>query len=282
MTTPAPAPAPAPVPAPAPAPAPTPAPEAWHGLPATDTAGLEYVKNKGWSSPADIIKSYQGAEKLIGRDPSTLVQLPKADDAAGFLGLMDKFGRPQDPAKYEFAKPEGAALDEGYVKWARGAFHQLGLTAAQVKQLSAAHNQYIKGVFEQKTKDYTLSVETDKKALIAEWRDGHERKINAAKSAANALGFSGEMIDAIEQAVGYANTWRFFADLGQKMGEDGFVSRNGDKGGFGGVTPAEAKAEWEKLQTDAAWLAAAKDPMHPNHESAKKKQTDLFRIMHPA
>jgi hypothetical protein len=252
----------------------------WHGYTAPED--VEYVAKKGWQGAQDAVKSYREAEKFIGRDPSTLLSIPRADDPNGFLGVMDKLGRPADATKYEFAKPEGASLDEGYVNWARGTFHKLGLTAGQVKQLSAEHNAYVKNVVEQRTKEYNLSVETDKKALLSEWRDGHERKMSAAESAAKALGFTGDMIDAIEQTIGYAGTWKFFADLGTKMGEDGFVTKDGGKPGFNtGLTPAEAKAQWETLKVDATWKAAAADPMHPGHREAKEKQNKLFAIMYP-
>src|SRR5574341_2004499 len=156
----------------------------WHGFAETDTAGVEYVEGKGWQGPQDVLKSYRSAEKLIGRDPSTLLVMPRADDPAGLLAVFDRLGRPADAAKYEFAKPKSAALDEGYVKWARGTFHKLGLTASQVKALSAEHNAYVEGIVAQRQKDYNLSVETDKVALRNEWRDGHERNMLAAESAA--------------------------------------------------------------------------------------------------
>jgi hypothetical protein len=285
MTTAAPAAAPAAAPVAPAAAAPAAAPAAnapWHGY--TEQADVQYVTQKGWQGPQDLLKSYREAEKFIGRDPSTLLSLPRADDPAGFLGVMDKLGRPADAAKYEFAKPEGATLDEGYLKWARGTFHELGLTASQVKALSGKHNEYIKGVLTQREKDYNLTVESDKVALRNEWRDGHERKMQAAESAATALGFSKDMIDAIEQAVGYAGTWKFFADLGTKLGEDGFSSagKGGNGPGFtSGLTPAEAKAEWEKLKLDPNWQAAARDSMHPGNAEAKRKQNDLFAIMYP-
>ena len=64
---------------------------------------------------------------------------------------------------------------------------------------SKAHNEYIKGVMEQQTKDYDLNVQSDKATLQREWAGGYERMMNAATSAAQSLGFTGEMIDAMEQ-----------------------------------------------------------------------------------
>lgn len=278
MPDPNPAPAPSPAPAPAPAPAPEPAP--WHGM--TEPEAASYVENKGWKSPADVVKSYQGAEKLIGRSPDSLLVMPRADDPAGLRGVLTKLGLPETPDKYEFAPAEGVPEDKAYSDFARGAFHKAGLLPGQVKEITAAHNAYIKTVLEKQANDYNLSVEADKKALLAEWGGGHERMMNAAKTAAKGLGFNEKMIDSIEKEMGYAGTWKFFAELGKKMGEPGFVDGKGG-GGFNNatLTPAEAKSQWEALRNDPTWKAAALDPMHPGHAEAKKKQSTLFAVMYP-
>jgi hypothetical protein len=285
MPDPNPAPAPAPAPAPDPNPAPAPAPAAeWHGIPATDAEGTAYIKNKGWTGPADVIKSYQGAEKLIGRDPNTLLAIPRADDPAGLRTALGKLGLPESADKYELPKPpEGLALDASYEKFARTAFHKAGLTASMAKTLTEEHHAYVTAVAAQQEKDYALSVAADKTALLNEWKGGHERMKNAAETAAKTLGFSPEMIDGIERSVGYAGTWKFLADLGKRMGEDGLVL-GGDKGGdfTGTLTPAEAKAEWEKVKLDPNMMAALKDKNHPAHKSTKEKQTALFKVMYPA
>lgn len=253
---------------------------AWHGY--TEQADVDYVKNKGWQSGADAVKSYRDAEKFIGKDPSTLLVMPRADDPAGLMSVLDRLGRPPSADKYEFAKmPEGLKQDDGYVAWARGTFHKVGLLPGQVKELTAAHNEYVRQAIEQREKDYKLSVETDKKALLAEWKDGHERMMQAAEGAAKSLGFTGDMIDAIEQTVGYANTWKFFANLGKRMGEDSFVTGGGQQRFRGGMTPDEAKAEWDKLKNDPVVMKALQDKTHPDNAKWQKKQTDLFAIMYP-
>jgi hypothetical protein len=258
-----------------------PAQPAWHGY--TEPADVEYVKNKGWQGAPDAVKGYREVEKLIGRDPSTLLVMPRADDPAGLRSVFSKLGLPETADKYEFAKPpEGVTPDASYEKFARDTFHKIGLLPNQVKELTGAHNNYVKEVLTKQESDYNLSVETDKKALIAEWKGGHERMMNAAKTAANALGFDADMIDGIERAKGYAGTWKFFAELGKKMGEDGFVA-SGDTTGFSGtLTPAEAKSQWEAMKLDATAIAALKDVSHPGHKAAKAKQDSLFKVMYPA
>ena len=255
-------------------------PTPWHGI--TEPEVASYVENKGWKAPADVIKSYQGAEKLIGRDPSTLLPIPRADDPAGFRSVMAKLGLPETPEKYEFAKADGITPDEGYVGWAKNTFHKVGMTAAQVKELTAEHNAYVAAQLKQQETDYNLAVDADKKALLAEWKGGHERMMTAAKTAVAALGFTQPMIDAMERTVGYAATMKHFAELGQKLGESSFSSGATKTNTFGPtMAPAEAKAEWEKMKADPVMVAALKDTNHPNHKSAKEKQTQLFAVMYP-
>lgn len=254
----------------------------WHGLPETAAEDIAYINNKGWKSPADVMNSYRNAEKVIGKDPSTLLTMPRPDDPAGFRSVMQKLGLPETPDKYEFAAPpDGMKPDDGYLTWARSTFHELGLTAGQVKALSGKHNEYVAGILAQQQKDYELSVTSDKAALLSEWGGGHERMMASAKHAASTLGFTPEMIDAMEKSVGYAGTYKFFADLGKKMGESKFIV-GGDKPGFEGqMTPAEAKAELDSMKLDPNVKAALFDKTHPGHKAAVEKQQRLYKICYP-
>jgi hypothetical protein len=256
----------------------------WHGI--TDATEAAYVANKGWQSPADVIKSYQGAEKLIGRDPNTMVALPRLDDPAGFRAVMSKLGLPETADKYDLGKPaEGQpAFDDNYLGWARNTFHELGLPASVAKALVAKNTEYVAGVMKQQAEDYQLSVTNDKATLQREWGGGYERMMNAATTAGKALGFTTEMIDSMEKSIGYAGTMKFMAGLGQKLGESGFVgaesSGNGANSFSNTLTPAEAKAQWQAMLLDPTATAALRDAQHPGHKAAKEKQTMLFGIMY--
>lgn len=278
---PAPAPSPAPAPAPAPAPEPSPAPApAWHGF--TTPEDIAFVDNKGWKSPADIVKSYRGAEGLLGRDPSHLVQIPRSDDPAGFRAVMEKLGLPASADKYEFDKPDGVTVDPAYETWAKDTFHKVGLPANVAKALTAEHNAFIKATLEKQNSDYAMRVQSDKDTLAREWGGGAERMYAAASTAAKALGFTAPMIAAMEKEIGYAGTHKFFAQVATKLGEDSFV-----KGGAGGgkftdtMTPAEAKVAWDTMRANKDDAAALTDNQHPGHKLAKEKQAKLFAIMYP-
>jgi hypothetical protein len=256
----------------------------WHGIPETDTAGLEYVKNKGWAGPADVIKSYQGAEKLIGRDPNSLVVLPRADDADGQRALLGRLGLPEKPDAYDMkvGLPKDAKVDEAFAKSMQGIFHKAGLLPNQAKVLAENYNAMAVAQAEAAEKDYTLNVQADKQALQDEWRGGFDRMMGRAQAAAKTLGFTPELVDAIEKHVGYAKTYKLLAEMGGKLGEDNLRTPDSKTPGFEGkMTPDEAKAEWGAKQLDPNFMAALKDKTHPGHKGAQEAQTALFRIMYP-
>jgi hypothetical protein len=258
---------------------------AWHGLPETDTANIEYIKNKGWAGPADVIKSYQGAEKLIGRDPNSLLVLPRADDADGQRALLAKLGRPEKPDAYDMKAglPKEAKVDETFAKAMQGFFHEADLLPSQATKLVTAYNKYALAQQEQAEKDYTLNVQADKQALQDEWRGGFDRMMGRAQAAAKTLGFTPELVDAIEKHVGYAKTYKLLAEMGGKLGEDNLRTPDSKTPGFEGkMTPDEAKAEWNAKQLDPNFMAALKDKTHPGHKGAQEVQNRLFKVMYPS
>jgi hypothetical protein len=253
----------------------------WHGY--TEPADVAYVTNKGWKGPQDAIKSAREAEKFIGRDPSTLITLPRGDDQQGFLAVMDKLGRPASPDKYEFDLPQGADPNNPFLQWAKGTFHKLGLPAQQAKGFMKEYSDFLTKEAGTVSQNYQTTVAADKQTLAKEWGGGHERMMNTAQTAVNALGFTGEMVDALESSMGYAGVMKFFAEIGQKLGEDTFVGA-GSKGPArfsDTLTPAEAKQEWDNKKMDTNFMAALRDKSHPGHKSAQALQTKLFRVAYP-
>lgn len=268
----------------APAPASTPAPDAaapWHGL--TDPDAAAYISNKGWTAPADIVKSYQGVEKLIGRDPSTLITMPRMDDPEGVKSVFQKLGLPESADKYDMTVglPKGAKPDEGFAKSMQSILHKSNVTDSQAKTLVAEWNTMQTAAREQAAKDYDLNVAADKQSLLDEWRGGHDRMMNRAKTAATTLGFTPELIDAIEKSVGYAGTYKLLAEMGGKLGEDTLVTPNKNTDFGATLTPDEAKNQLATARSDPNHIAALKDKSHPGHKMAQEKENKLFSIMYP-
>jgi len=225
-----------------------------------------------------MFKGYRGAESLLGRDPSTLLTIPRADDAAGFRAAMSRLGMPETHDKYEIDVPKGA--DPKYGDWAKQTFHKHGLTAAQAKGLANDNNEFHAQQTQAAEATYNLQVQTDKRALAVKWGGGFERKMSAAQTAAKSLGMSGELVEAIERHMGYQATMEYLSELGAKMGEAEFHSGT-TRAGFGTMTPEEAKIEYQKALLDPAFSKALMDASHPGHKAAKDRKAQLFGIAYP-
>ena len=263
----------------APAAAPAAAAAPWHG--STDAETVAYVAAKGWADPAGVIKSYQNAEKLIGRDPSSLLVIPKEGDDVAQRALYARLGMPETADKYDMRAglAKEAAIDDAFSKPMQDLFHKAGLSAKQAALITEGYNKFGVERSAQAVKDYELSVQNDKRILLGEWRGSYERKVNAAQTAAAALGFTAEEIDHLETKLGYAATMRRFADIGERLGESKFVT--GEVKIPGMLSPAEAREEIRKIDLDPSQKAALIDAQHPQHKATKEKRSKLFTIAYP-
>jgi hypothetical protein len=112
-------------------------------------------------------------------------------------------------------RAEGRAPNAPFQTWAK----TRSTRSACCRRRRRSSRRYNKFLAEQSTAletDYKTKVTADKQALLKEWGAGHERMMNVAQGAAKALGFSGEMIDALEQTVGYAATMKFFSSSARR------------------------------------------------------------------
>ncbi len=238
-----------------------------------------WIQSKGWKGVEAMADSAHNLEKMIGAPADEVFRLPKNPDPATLATLFDRLGRPASADKYELPVPKGMTPDVNYIKAMQETFHKVGLTAAQAKALAEANGAYSQAQLAQQAKDYELGVAADEQALQGEWKNGYDRMMNQASTAAKQLGFTTEMIDGLESSIGYAGTMKFLAGLATKLGEDNFVN-GAPRGGFGGdATPAEAKAEWAKLTLDKGFTEALMNRQHPGHGAAIEKKSMLMRLI---
>ncbi len=248
-----------------------------------DPETAAYVAAKGWADPGGPIKSYQHAEKLIGRDPSTLLVMPRADDAAGRRAVLGKLGLPEKADGYKFDIPQGAQVDEGFLSWAKNTFHKAGVPQSEAAAIVQGYNEHMQAKAAEQAQQYEAFVAHETEALKKEWGAGYDKMTTQAKQAAKGLGIPGDAIDGIESVLGYSATMKLFADLGAKMGEDGFVTPETREAGFNAtLTPEQAKVQWNQKLLDPNFKSAYLDKSHPGHKGAVAEQARLFALMYPA
>jgi hypothetical protein len=239
------------------------------------------VEAKGWDSIGAVIDSYSNAEKLIGAHPDTILKLPTEMNAETMAPIYNKLGRPEAVDGYDFSSI--AETNKDFVDAFAPLAHEAGLTKAQAETIGLKLNEMGDTAQTAADTEYKIQIEKEKQSLVTEWGSAHDEKIAAAKQAAQEFGLSPEAVQAIEDAAGYAETMKFFAGIGAKLGEAGFKdSQDGGGNDFSGaMTPAEAKSQLSQLENDQAFMTAWQDRGHPGHKDAVAKKSRLVSFAFP-
>jgi hypothetical protein len=201
----------------------------------------EFVANKAWKGPADVVNAYQSLERFVGAEKAGRgVILPKDDnDADGWNGLYQKLGRPE--------KPEGYGLESDFGKAAAPWLHEAGLTPRQAKALASKWDGYVSSQQEAQQKALADQWEQESAALKSEWGDKYDANLDVAKRAAQRLGVDEATLEKIQSGMGQAGLMKFMSQVGALFAED--KSPEGTRPA-GGRTPEVAQAEIRALMTD--------------------------------
>jgi hypothetical protein len=230
-----------------------------------------------------LAKSYVHAQRLIGRDPSTVLPIPGSDDDAdGWNGVYAKLGRPEAPEGYKLpdvSLPEGLKEDQAL----RGAFlgeaHKAGLSNRQASALYAWWNGQQAAILQAQNDAATQQSAATEAALTREWGAAFKERVDDAKTALTHY-FPPALIEKVNLA-GLGRDAEFvnaMATLGKALREDGVVGRGA---GGGAYTPTEAQQQISALQRDPEFMKAYTRKDAPGHVDAVQKMHRLFQMAHP-
>lgn len=240
---------------------PVPAVKPWYdGKADPETVGHWQNRNLADKDPAtvalEMTKAHREAEKLIGVPANKLIRLPDSltDDAA-WSKVWQGLGAPPDATGYDFSavkRADGNPLAPALVDQLRAASAAAHLPKDAAVQVAASVAKYLDGSVAERTADQTAKVALEKDALAKNWGPNQEVNKFVASQAAQKLGFTSEMVAALEGVAGYAKVMEAFRVVGVTMGEDRFVQGSGQtKGGV--MTVEQAQARVAELKTDGAW-----------------------------
>lgn len=201
-----------------------------------DESTVGYIQNKGWESPEQLLQSYRSLEKFQGGSKD-LVEVPGVDaNPEEMNAFYDRLGRPASAADYGLELPEGG--DENMMNWFAETAHRYGLSQKQTQALFNEYNEMGASVMRQAEHDLGLKAEEDIGMLKKEWGADYDRMVDAGRLAANGLGYGAEELSALEAKMGTADMMKLFATIGQKIGEDNFVSGEGSQGLYAVTSPS--------------------------------------------
>jgi len=239
----------------------------------------DYAVGKGFDKAGleGVVKSYSHLEKLMSADKAgrtVVMPGPEADETA-MNDFYTKLGLPEKAEGYELPIPEGDTGELG--NWAKGVFHEAGLTAKQAAIVSEKWNEYIGGLQGDAATFDEQSAQQAEVELKREWGAAYDQKVNGINQAASNLGMSEDQLSGLHASMGPVAAMKFVDSLAGKLGERP-VDVGGEELGSGMLTPQMASQELQKLGTDPEFMDAWLNRMHPSHKWAVEKKQNLSKM----
>lgn len=239
----------------------------------------EVVAAKGWSSPDDVLQSYQDLERSyhqnIGVDK---VALPEEGSNFQEWEGWSQIGWPEDASNYALAAPEGFSeqYDQGLSDDMRQVFHDARLTPDQATLI---HDKYVER-FSNNAAQTSQNAQHQQDQWLGELQDkygtAYEERIAVAQGAVREFGNDNLVNLLNETGLGsHPDVVDAFVQAGMALAESGQF-KEGDSGRFG-MTPADAKAEIASIRGNPNLV----DKSHPEYKVLNDRLTDLYEFAYP-
>jgi len=237
---------------------------------------------KGWTSPAEAVKSYAHLERLIGAER---IALPAKDgqgrrDWSAWEGWA-ALGRPETPERYAFkgaAGPDGKPrapgdADREFHRHMAPLLHRAGLAQWQVDLLAEGLDGFGAQHRERGQRRAQEEFAAAEAELRREWDRSYDRHLDLANRAVRRFG-GPELAKALGQSgLGRnAAVVRAFARIGATLAEDGGMPQDARMGADGG---GSARSEIQRLKADSEFQQAFLNRLHPGHEAAMARMLRL-------
>ncbi len=226
---------------------------------------------KGWKDAGAVVESYRNLERF-SKGAKDVVGIPDFDNAEAAGAFYNKLGRPEAVDGYDFTEVNnpGPALD-----WFKEAAHGAGLTQRQALALSKGFSEYETNQNTQTTEtqaaDYTKGVDV----LRKEFGAGFDKQVELSKRGWAGQGVDSESMTFLEQKLGVEAAVHLGIALAQGKGEDTFIGTEGSSGGFGAMTPVQARQKIGELMADTQFLDVYQKQKGPAHTAAVEKMRQL-------
>jgi len=199
-------------------------------------------------TPDEVARAYLNAQRLIGKDPGSLLDLKAAE--ADPLAVLRRLGAPDKPDAYELTAPDGVRADLAEqtskdLSWFRQAAAEAGLLPKQAQALYEAALR----TTQQTVESGIAEMRQHETALRMEFGQAYDAKIDAAAHAADELGIKDALIRA---GLGsHPEVIKALARVGEGLGGTVPASR----GASSAFTPAEAEAKANALLREAMQIS---------------------------
>lgn len=209
-------------------------------------AEKDYVTNKGWKAPADLLTGYKSLETVFGADKAgRTVILPKDDkDVEGIKAYRAKLGVPESADKYELPAPPGEG-GPNLIKEASAWFHEAGIPKSAAQAITTKWNAHIEGLVKAAETAAQVESHSQLEKLKGEWGQEFDAKSEYARRFLKAAGWDDAKMATYERTFGTATMLKDFYQWGSKVGEPGF---SGGSSTTFGITKDAVQRQFKELQ----------------------------------
>lgn len=241
---------------------------------------------------AKLADMERNAQKRLGAKPDSLMPKPaEGQDLAEWRRQnAEIFGIPEDAAAYKIDRPENwpenAPWDEKAEARVREVALKHGIDNAALQDIVNVQAERMAELVGETETQLQASSAQMMQELEGEWGDQFNGNLTRAKQAAAAIaeeaGFGPEhmqqLSNTLAKGTGDANVIKLFATIGKMMGED-TLTAGGGGGSPMGMSPAEARAELQRLQSpEGEWFKATADKNRAEIERLKPRMEALRKI----
>jgi len=240
------------------------------------------LEPKNFADNDALAAAYLNLEKTVGMKG---VPLPGEDATPEEMNkFYEAIGRPAEPSEYVFAMPEGVEASQSDLAFQSGmapVLHKAGLTQAQVAVLNEGWNEMnasaAQAYSERLDQEFTAAETALKKDLGA----AYDAKMEAGNLAVRTLGGE-ELADYLaESGLGRDPRFlKFLVAAGESLSGDGALVDGNTVAGVS--TPAQAKAEISRLESDPDFAKVFLDKSHPEYKAAVEKMQRLQALANNA
>lgn len=218
-----------------------------------------------------VFRGAVNAQKLIGKDPSNLVEVPQATDTAATRALMNRLGASEKLEDYKLEAVKGApdwlGGDKPLGQWLAKTAHEAGVPVGTMNKL---YSGFVGQMMQAVQAQQAAAIETANKAvadLKAELGDGFDGAVRRAKLAIEKLGGAPlrEALEAADLGV-HPAVIKALAQVGSLYAE---ADDAGEKGSNGDPLPSEDKAKAMELTAQSLSATDPTEKMRLQKEARK-------------
>lgn len=178
---------------------------------------FSYISNKGFKTPADLLKSYRELERAY----SSKISIPKDGDKEGFDKLYSKLGMPQDLDGFDIEFQEEDRELGGQFKQVCLENNILPQSAQALYDWFTKSRTDAEGKFAQ---DWAENSFREMKDVEKEWGNKAKQNMELMKRGIRLVSKDEDVIENMERAMGTRQMMETFCRLGEALSEDNPVS----------------------------------------------------------